>query len=122
MGWVYWTVGLLWVIDGFLYFVFPRFVKHLLIKAYREARLYSAAAGPAGVGALLAWAAFSSSRPVLLGLLALLSVLQAILLFFTIRTTSPRPMERLLSLPDFAYRLWGFFFTALGPYLIAIRS
>ena len=43
MIWIYWVVGILWVLDGFLFFVFPALVRSLFIRAFREGRFLTAA-------------------------------------------------------------------------------
>jgi uncharacterized protein YjeT (DUF2065 family) len=121
MLWVYWLVGILWVLDGFMFFVFPAAVRNLIVRAFREERILTASAGPALVAVLLAAASFGAPHPWALRLLALLSAAQAVYFFRAIRTTSPRPIERLIALPNRAYRAWGLFLTLLGPVLIALR-
>lgn len=121
MIWVYWLIGILWVLDGFMFFVFPAAVRSLLIRAFREARYLLASAGPAFVAALLLAASFDAAHPWALRALALFSGLQAVYFFRAIRTTSPRPIERVIALRNRAYRAWGLLMTLLGPALIALR-
>lgn len=121
MIWVYWLVGILWVLDGFMFFVFPAVVRNLFIRAFREARYFTASAGPAVVAGLLLAASFDAAHPWALRALALFSGAQAVYFFRAIRTTSPRPIERIIARRNRAYRLWGLFMTLLGPALIALR-
>lgn len=121
MIWVCWLVGALWILDGLMFFVFPAAVRNIFVRAFREARFLTASAGPAVIAALLLAASFRSPHPWALGVLAAFSAAQAVYFFRAIRTSSPRPIERIIALPNRVYRFWGAVLTLLGPALIALR-
>ncbi|HRY30227.1 MAG TPA: hypothetical protein P5079_09360 [Elusimicrobiota bacterium] len=121
MNWIYWVVGLFWIIDGFIYFVFPAFARGMFMRAFEEGRYVAASLGPAMTGVLLWSAAMSSPHAWTLRVLALLSLVQAAYLFRALRGTGPRLIEKIVTFPNRYFRVWGLVLTLLGLFLIGIR-
>ncbi|MBI4395666.1 MAG: hypothetical protein HY548_01130 [Elusimicrobia bacterium] len=121
MNWIYWTVGALWIVDGFFYFMYPTVVKKLLSRTRREGRFVLVSVGPMSASALLCMAAQTALEPWALHAMAAVSFLQAALYFLAAWPPTSKKLSRLFLLPNRYYRLWGLLLTVLGPVLIGLR-